>query len=383
MSIMVKKLYKNGSFLYKMKLVAGGNGLSNLVKWVHIIEDDQATDFLHGGELVFTAGILNCRNDWLLDFARKLHDAGTSAFVVNIGPHIGEIPKEVEAYCDKIKMPLFTIPWETRMVDMTRDFCHRIMNNEQVEAGTATTIKNIIFGVGDIETQVLQMERYGYQKDSRFCFIGITAKNEWTEERKEKLRKIAEIVAKRQNDLFITFSYKEALILVLVNYSGPGIRAFVEGYLSMAAPNAEKIDFHMGVSSNQTGIFDQKKNFDKALSAMQMAQLRGEPWSFYDEMGIYKVIYAVSDKAVLREYYTETAGKLVAYDRENNTQLMGMLKCYLDSNASLHAVSEKLFVHRNTVTNQLKKVAEVTGLDPLNLNDKVKLSLALFIQEIL
>lgn len=382
MSIMVKKLYKNGSFLYKMNLIAGKDGLSNLVQWVHIIEDDEATSFLHGGELVFTAGIMNRKGDWLLNFARRLHEEGTSAFVVNVGPHISEIPVEVIEYCDEQGMPLFTIPWETRMVDMTRDFCHRIMNNEHAEAGTATTIKNIIFGVGDIDTQVLQMERYGYQRDSRFCFVGITV-GDGPEEKKETLGKIAEIVAKRQSELFITFSYKEFLILVLVNYRRAEIRLFMDDFLDMAKRKVKDGGFHVGVSANQTGIYDQKKNFDKALSAMQMACTRGETVSFYDELGIYKVLYAVSDKTVLREYYADTIGKLTAYDRENKTQLVETLACYLENNGSLQAVSEKLFVHRNTVANQLKKAGEITGYDPMDLKEKVKLSLAFYIKKIL
>jgi hypothetical protein len=177
MSIMVKNLYKNGRFLYKMNLIAGRKGLDNLVQWVHIIEDDDVTSFLHGNELVFTAGVLNHDGDWLLNFARKLNEAGTSAFVVNIGPHTKEIPAKVTEYCNEVNMPLFTIPWETKMVDMTRDFCHRIMNNEHVESNTASTIKNIIFNVGDIDAQILQMERYGYQRDGKFCFIAIMMNN--------------------------------------------------------------------------------------------------------------------------------------------------------------------------------------------------------------
>jgi hypothetical protein len=57
MAIMVRKLYKNATFLYAMNLVAGKGGMNNLVQWVHIIEDESVSAFLHGGELVFTAGI--------------------------------------------------------------------------------------------------------------------------------------------------------------------------------------------------------------------------------------------------------------------------------------------------------------------------------------
>ena len=386
MAIMVRKLYKNGEFLYRMKLIAGKNGLDNLVQWVHILEDDNVTAFLHGNELVFTAGILNHSDDWLLNFARRLHDVGTSAFVVNIGPHTKEIPQSVIAYCDKVCMPLFTIPWETRMVDMTRDFCHRIMHNEQVETNTATTIKNIIFNIGDIDVQILQMERYGYQRNGKFCFISIMAGDANApgfEDFKDKLRKIAERTAKRLHELYISFSYKDYLILCLMNYSGAEIKMFVNELLRVSVQETKGWDLHIGIGSNQMGIYNQKTNFDKALSAMEMAKTRGQTHCYYDELGIYKVLYAVSEKTVLRDYYKDVIGSLENYDRENATDLTQMLRSYLENNGSLQLVAKKQFVHRNTVTNHLKKIGEITGYNPLELEDKVKLSLAFYVKQVL
>ncbi len=385
MSVMVKKLYNNGSFLYKMNLIAGRNGLENLVKWVHIIEDDNATSFLHGNELVFTAGILSRSEHWLLNFVQKLHKAETSAVVVNTGPHIKEIPDEVIEYCDEVGLPLFTIPWETRMVDMTRDFCHRIMNNEHMQSNTATTIKNILFGVGDLETQILQLERFGYQRDSRFCFVSLIThdKSPRVDENKDTLIKIAEIVAKRISEMFILFSYKEYQILVLVNYSDADIKIFIDSFMNLAAQKAREWTFHLGISSNQMGVKNQKENFEKAMSAMKMAKKRQELYCYYDKLGIFKVLYAVSDKSVLLEFYNNMVGKLETYDRENGTMLTGMLLAYLENNGSLQLVSEKQFVHRNTVTNQLKRIEEITGYNPFNLDDKVKFSMAFYIKEIL
>ena len=70
--------------------------MHKLVKWVHIVEDEEATLFLHGGELVFTAGIRSRRKDgWLLSYAQNLAQAGASAFVVNLGPHISSVPRRL------------------------------------------------------------------------------------------------------------------------------------------------------------------------------------------------------------------------------------------------------------------------------------------------
>lgn len=76
-------------------------------------------------------------------------------------------------------------------------------------------------------------------------------------------------------------------------------------------------------------------------------------------------------------------GKIEAYDKENQTDIMSFLKIYLENNGSPQLVSEKQYVHRNTVTNQLKKVAKITGLDPMDLEDRVKLYLGFYINDIL
>ena len=155
-------------------MLAGKSGLYKLVKWVHIVEDEDATLFLHGGELVFTAGIRSRQKDgWLLNYAQNLAQAGASAFVVNLGPHISSVPQEVVDFCEKIEMPLFTIPWETRMVDMTRSFCEMILRTEEVETTMASCLKNILFQIGDANTHILQMERYGYLRGSTFCFVDV------------------------------------------------------------------------------------------------------------------------------------------------------------------------------------------------------------------
>ena len=386
MSIMVKKLYKNGTFLYNMNLVAGQNGLNNLVQWVHIIEDDNVISFLHGNELVFTAGILNNKKDWLLNFAVKLKEVNASAFVVNLGPHTSKIEDNVINYCNKENLPLFTIPWETRMVDMTRDFCHRILNNVQIENDLSTTIKNIVFNVGDLETQILQLERYGCQRDSTLCFISITSSNVGNasfEDYQIEIKMIAEKIAKSIHELYISFLYQDNLILALINYTDIEIDAFVKDFTKSANNKLKGFNLHIGISSNQPGLNNQNKNFEKATSAMKMACNLKETYLYYDKLGIYKILYATNDKGILRSFYNDTIGKLVAYDRENNSKLTELLRIYLENNGSIQLVSEKLYVHRNTVLNHLKKIESVVGVDPLDLEGRVNLYMAFYIKDIL
>jgi len=384
MSITVGKLFGNGTVLYQMKLLAGQKGLNNLVEWVHIIENDEVSNFLHGKEVVFTSGILNNNDGWLLEYAKKLYSVGTSAFVVNIGPYTKSIPEDVVKYCNLVNMPLYTIPWETRMVDVTRDICYRIMQKEQVEISIATTIKNIIFKTGDLETQILQMERYGYLRGSHFCFIVMSFDNEKDENQEFNMNKAkiyAERIARSIHELYISFSYNDCWVLGLVNYSDYDISNFVNTFFKSWNESLGKV--HMGISENKIGIEKQDENFNNAFTAMKMAKKQFKEVIFYDKLDIYKILLNTRDNDILKEYYDHTLGKLEKYDKENNTNLMDFLDMYLKNNGSVQLVAEKQYIHRNTVNNQLKKIEKITNRNPLELEEKVKLILGFYIRDLM
>lgn len=384
MSITVGKLFGNGTVLYQMKLLAGQKGLNNLVEWMHIIENDEVSEFLHGNEVVLTSGILNSSDGWLLEYTKKLHSVGTSAFIINIGPYTKSIPKEVIEYCNEVKMPLYTIPWETRMVDLTRDICYRIMQSEQVEISIASTIKNIIFKTGDLETLILQMERYGYLRDSTFCFIVMSFENRDNKELEFNINRIklySERIARSINELYISFSYKNCWVLALVNYSNYNVNNFVNTFFKNWNEPSWKI--HMGVSENKDGIKVQAENFNNAFTAMSMARKKNKEVIFYEELDIHKLLLNAKDKEVLKEFYNETLGKLEKYDKENNTDLVNFLFMYLQNNGSQGLVAEKQYIHRNTVNNQLKKIEKITGYNPSNLEEKLRFYLGFYIKDVM
>lgn len=384
MSITVGKIFGNGAVLYKMKLLAGQKGLNNLVEWVHIIEDDDVSKFLHGNEVVFTAGILNNSEGWLLEYTKKLYNVGTSAFVVNIGPYTKSIPSEVIKYCNEVNMPLYTIPWETRMVDITRDVCSRIIQKEQVEMSIADTIKNIVFKIGDLETHISQMERYGYLRDSNFCFIVMSFENQKdnTEEiNMKKIKLYAERIARSIHELYISFKYNDCWVLLLVNYGNYDVENFVNIFFQNWREFSLAV--HMGISENKAGIKIQAENFNNAFTAMTLAKRKQKEVIFYNNLDIYKLLLNTRDKDILKEYYEDTLGKLEKYDAENNTDLMTFLYLYLNNNGSQSLVAEKQYIHRNTVTNQLKKIEKITGYNPSGLEEKIKFYLGFYIKDIL
>lgn len=388
MAVTVNKLYKNATKLYKMKLIAGEKGLNRLVQWVHIIEDEDVSKFLHGQELVFTTGVLSGNPGELLKFAKKLYESEVSAFLINLGPYITAVPREVIAYCNEVKMPLFVMPWETAMVDVTRDFCHRIMKNDTVENSIATTLKNIIYKIGDVETQIQQMERSGFDRDSNFSFVSIMLEREENsfhqEQEMEQISRCAEQAARKIQDTYLSFRHKGALVVVLVDYEKAEIDQFIEDFKQLfywrLQEKSKKI--MMGISQNVKGISKQENNLEKAMAAMFISGKK-QKTLYYDELDIYKLLVSVKEKKVLEECYEEVIGKLKKYDSENGTNLKEFLQVYLKNHGSQQLVAKEMFIHRNTVNNQLKKIERITGLDPTKIEVQVKIYLGFCIENMM
>ena len=57
MAATLEKIYEVALHHYHMKLVAGREGLSNLVDWVHVVEEMDYVHFLKGRELIVITGI--------------------------------------------------------------------------------------------------------------------------------------------------------------------------------------------------------------------------------------------------------------------------------------------------------------------------------------
>jgi len=381
MAIMVRKLFKNAGSQYGMRLAAGKGGMNHLVQWVHTVEDEDVLGSLRGGEMVFTSGVQNQGGDGLLAFAKKLASAGVSAFAVCLGPRVPELPPALKAYCDSVSLPLFAIPRGTRVADMTRDFCHQIMLSEYAEQSIASAIQNILFKVGDAEAHALQLERCGWQRDSSFSFVAAGADGEiWQD---AGLARIAEAAARRLREPFVSFSHKEARVMVLVNYDEDEIDVFIQDFLRIAKAELPGLTPRLGVSSTQQGILSQAMNFERSLAALQMARRRKEAVVYYDRLGFFKLLCAVEDKSVLRGLYQETVGRLEEHDRENRTELTGLLRACQEMNGNLIRIAEARNVHRNTVANQLKKIKAVTGLDPLEQKDMLLLMTGMRIRDML
>ena len=76
----------------------------------------------------------------------------------------------------------------------------------------------------------------------------------------------------------------------------------------------------------------------------------------------------------LKQYKKIILGRLA--DKSEYDFYANLLKIYVQCNCSLSACAEKLFIHKNTVQYRLTKLHQLTGFNPQNIMDLIKLYLA-------
>lgn len=80
------------------------------------------------------------------------------------GFDLENIPQDVIDYCNEENFPLFTLPWSVYIIDITYDFCRRIIEKEKIETTAAEAFKNIILTPEQGEKYYPFLERHGFSK---------------------------------------------------------------------------------------------------------------------------------------------------------------------------------------------------------------------------
>lgn len=381
MAVRLSRLCINAEKTYGIKLIAGGNGLDSYVRWVHIIEDKEVPDFLSGNELIFTTGIAQTGPNWLLNFVKGCGNANSCGIVLNIGPYIKSVPPHVIVYCEENNLPLYTVPWEVHLIDMTYDFCHRIISSEEKEIGLATALKNAIFTPLDEDQYIHVLERRGFHRDSQYtaAVINFSNKNgQATEGDGRGLRFSTNKVMSKVSAVFGLFFQERKLVIIVKDGNAKKIHSaltYIADYYGKKG-----MTIKVGIGPARSGYENISDSYFKAMATLKICMVNKTNILSYEKLGIYKLIISINDKTIMREFYNENLQPLIKFDDENATDYVDTLKVYLEQDSSVQRVAAITNCHRNTINYKIKKIKEILGCE-LTSDDKLKLILAFYIKD--
>jgi purine catabolism regulator len=97
----------------------------------------------------------------------------------------------------------------------------------------------------------------------------------------------------------------------------------------------------------------------------------------FGDLTIYHLLGRLQACEELAEFYDQTLASLETYDAGHDTQLVDTLEAFFSQNGNVSQTAERLYLHRNSLLYRLERIAEITGLNLDEADDRFALQLAL------
>lgn len=396
MAIVLEQIYEVALHRYNMKLVAGGRGLRHLVDWVHTVEEMDYVSFLKGRELIVTTGIGEKDEEALVRFVKSLNEVGASGLVINIGKYITRVPRSVITYSEEAGFPVFTLPWEVHLVDFNRDLCNLIYKTMQEQDSLETALQKAIFSHKEEQQYMPVLHENHIHKDTELfmiqCYFPAQKEAEaagWAGDKFDNtqffyrfIRQCQQIFAQKkvlsvifQRDLYIT--------LIAQMPVGAERENITEQIKQFSKSFSKQKRLYMAVGDEETVVANLWEKYRDLSYLCRWGRERDKGVCQESELGISKLWLSINNVKKLEKYREDMLGELERLDKETGSEYLRILKCYLETNGNIGEVAAECYLHRNTVSYHLKKIAEITGKTLNSTKDRSDWYLAYQIDEFL
>jgi purine catabolism regulator len=386
--------------LAKLNIVAGKSGLDRLVRWVHFLDLPDVIPWVQGGELLIITGIgLNGDLGKLKEIVRGIIRKKMAGLIINIGPYIKETPPEVISLAEQAGFPIFELPWEVKLIEVTREISSHIVMKQTEERSIKDFLEQLLlFPLADPEVLIQRATYYGYEliKPHQVAIVSPSRLGEFLQTQRLKDEK-ALVALKVRLESIVRDSLKlygakimqmllgDDVILLLPcdcdDTGGQQNTAILKGIFAKLADEMPGLAVAAALGGKFENLQDARKSYLQAIKVLRnfaAFKTAACPIYAYDQLGIYKLLFEIgADKLSL--YYQEVIEPLNEYDRKHHMDLVNSLFVYFEENCNAAKTAKRLFVHRNTLDYRLKKIAEITARNLDDPYDRLTLQLGVIV----
>jgi len=391
MAISIRDIMKLPS-LKKLKLIAGEKGLDKLIEWVYIAEcfEDPIENikWLKGSELIIITGrSIKDKPNLIEEIIKSISENKGKGLIVNVGKYIKEISNEAKKLADELEVPLFELPWDVKLVEVSQEVCRAIVLSYVEENSVTHFLSNILFGDGALDENIIEKAAYfGYDLsgDCFVCNINIDNNEVDNTFRKNEIKNYCRKIIQdslEYNNLKVPIIHKDDSVIILCksdkinNRKLENVLTEIKNFIKS---HVEGTIISIGIGNTYSNLGMMKnslKESEWAINTIKFKWVKDEIIR-YKDIGVYSLLFNISNKGVLEEYYKSTLGKIIEYDKINDSDLTSTLETYLEKNCNVTITAETLFIHRNTLKYRLRKIEELLNCDLHNFKHCSNLKIA-------
>ena len=364
-----------------MVLKAGANHIHRKVRWYYVAENEGIDGWVMGGELVFVTGINYPRDEEnLLQMLREGYQHGIAGMVILTGEaFIHEIPSVVIELADELGIPLVEQPYSLKMVIVTH-----LIGTALVQRATALRSKR------DLLTQLLTGEYpsldIAHQRAQhlqlaldtprhvvalRLCGVQALFDERVPEQAEERLQMARQRVQQHLEESLIALGEETPLIILgelFILLLPSEERGFHQGkqWLQHIQHTANQftapLKLFCGISTAIKSSAQLSQGLLEARRALDIAESTRSDLGQcdYSELGVLKLLSAVSDPGLVTQFMKETLGRLYEPYRKHPYLLIDTLDAVLQENGNLLKAAERLNIHRNTLHQRVQRIEQQT-----------------------
>ena len=184
------------------------------------------------------------------------------------------------------------------------------------------------------------------------------------------------------------FDAREHCLYALVALTGDGSIEDLKKRLDALLPQLESdmgVRLFAGMSNPCRDLRDYAAGFGEAQEALTIAHCfneRAASLSFAD-LGAYRYLYPFARDHARSDLYLEQVTTIARYDHvHKRAGMLNTLEVYLEYWGNIKEVSERLGVHRNTITQRLERIQSLCALDFEHPGNRLPLHMAILIHKL-
>lgn len=407
MSVSMQSLYSATKDTYRLKVIAGKEGMNRNVSWMYYTEDESTISFIRGGELAVTTGLhlersvqngkpfndgetahsimteeekMHATTEYLAHFITELTERNASGLILNTGKYINDIPEEICAMCDRLSFPLLTMPWEIHLIDIMQDYGNRIVSDRQKVMTTEKALSNALFFPEQFDPAQLDGTRFAGAE--KYSVILMQIPEEFFNGEEEKIRRYMDFSFNGKLRImpseFACILHESYIVYVFHSDA----RNVAQTLCTVASHDRYFKGMKIAVSAVCRTPEELSNEYRHAKLALSFCAPE-ETLCDYNSLGIYRLLAEVQDRRILEAFYEETLGKLTFFSEDKRNDYLNTLSLYLESSGKIQKTAEENATHRNTVNYRIHKIAEMLGIDIQDGQTRYKIQTALYIQKLL
>lgn len=371
------------SGLEPLQLRAGQQGRHNIIRWPYVAENADIKDWIEGGELIFVTG-LNWNwqaNDFIQLITTAKARNASGLVLLTHSPYLEEIPHKVLAFADQCGFPVIEQPWTLPMVKVTELLSNAIIMTDLEHKSTRWLVQHLLESAVPSDMTLLKASEHGIDVHSNWSVAVINPASNQTGDLIRSQHLISQFLADFSGALPVLEYHQGWLACLPLGSNSPDTLAVWQQLAQHLA--RQGIDCHLGISEARTLRSLRQVVLQARQSADFSAAHQGYQVVHYNSLGIAQIFSRLEDPQFLADFCKQHLGGLYGDQDKHNQLLKHTLSSYLDNLGSLRQTAAHLNIHRNTLSNRLSKIEQLTGLSLNNAQQRLSIQSALIAERLL